>query len=143
MTVDAATTNIVGRGLGLAFLDTDADYLYYKGIAEKRVGTNAPDTLEADIKDHCIMLMICHLYASSDPAMGMRSFSSGDFSGSQDAGSTIYLIECNQIYADNQSLETGEVNTSTTRSDAVMTELQLDRAEVPRLFAEDKNALQR
>jgi hypothetical protein len=138
MAVDYATTNIVGRGLGLAFAsEADTTYVYYKAIAEKRIAIDAPTGMDSILKDHCTMLMICHLYASADPSAGMRSFSSGDFSGSQDAGSTIYLIEYRQVIEDSQaSAETSGDESSVARCDAVMAELQLDNQKVPTYFTE-------
>jgi hypothetical protein len=139
--VSYTNTNRVGRGLGLAFTSAaDEDYAYYKALAEKRISTDAPAGMDSALKNHCTMLMICHLYATSDPAFGMRSFSSGDMSGSQDAGSTVYLIEYRQIIEDSQASE--EVSgglTGVARSDATMTELQLDDQKVPTYFIEVGN----
>ena len=135
MTVDAATTNLVGRGLGLAFTDSDATYLYLKPLAERRVTDEAPADMDSVKRDHCIMLMICHMYACSDPAMGMRSFSGGGFSGSQDPGMTIYLQEFMTIVSGSQPSVDAE--SSVERSDAVMPELQLDAQEVPTFFSEE------
>jgi hypothetical protein len=136
MTVGYAAVNFTGRGLGMAYTsDSDAELTYLRGIAEKRVAIDAPATMDATLRDHCTALMICHLYAAADPAFGMRSFSSGDMSGSQDAGSTIYLIEYRQIIEDSQlSVETTGDVSDVARSDSVMKGLQLDDQRVPTYF---------
>jgi hypothetical protein len=134
MAVSAANTNIVGRGLGLAFTDSDTSYLYFKSEAEKRIAIDAPDMTD---RDHCTMLMICHMYACADPVFGMNSHSSGGFSGSQAAGSTIYSIEYDRLVSAGQPAETDGTEGSVIRSDAEMPELQLDDGEVPRFFSED------
>jgi len=140
MAVSYSSTNMVGRGMGLAFTsESDTTYVYYKAIAEKRIAIDAPSGMDSTLKDHCTMLMICHLYAAGDPAVGMRSFSSGDFSGSQDAGSTIYLLEYRQIIEDSQDF-TSDIDLTeaeSQRCDAVMLELQLDERDVPTYFKVD------
>jgi len=134
MTVSAANTNIVGRGLGLAFTSDDASYLYFKAEAERRIAKDAPDMTD---RDHCTMLMICHMYACADPVFGMNSHSSGGFSGSQAAGSTVYSLEYDRLVSAYQPAETDGSEDSVIRCDAEMPELQLDGAEVPRFFSED------
>jgi len=49
--------------------------------------------LPADLYDRCHALLICHLYEMRDPQAGLKSFTSGDFQGSKDAGVTTYLLQ--------------------------------------------------
>ena len=133
--VSYTNTNIVGRGLGLAFTsESDATYLYFKTIAESRVAKDLPASMGTTMKSHCTMLMICHLWMGASPETGMRSFSSGDFSGSQDAGETIYLKEYRQIIDVFQADASASDVNKVTRSDASMGEFKLDQVDLPTYF---------
>jgi len=53
--------------------------------------------LPADLYDRCHALMVCHLYETRDPEAGLKSFNSGDFQGTKEAGVTIYLLQYRDI----------------------------------------------
>lgn len=53
--------------------------------------------LPSALYDRCHALMVCHLYEMRDPQAGLKSFTSGDFQGSKEAGVTTYLLQYRDI----------------------------------------------
>jgi hypothetical protein len=114
----------------------DATYVYEAAVAAARLNAINPG-LPTALYDHCHALMIAHLHFSTDPVVGMRSFSTGDFSGSQDPGMTVYLRECQQIIADYQISDSqNESVLDTTRCDAVMPDFKIDQSDLPVFYRE-------
>lgn len=114
--------------------DSDAEFVHFKTIAMELLDRDNPG-LSTTMYDHCHALMMAHLYFARDYKTGMRSFSTGDFSGSQEPGVTIYLIEYQQILKDFQPIDLQETDIETTRCDAVMDEFKLDQSESPSFFS--------
>jgi hypothetical protein len=134
MTVNAALVKLVFRPFPLS--DGDSDLTLLIAQAKERLDQDDPG-LSTTTYERCHALMIAHMYQMADPQMGLRSFNSGDFSGSQDVGVTAQLIEYKQtIEAALVAIQNADIDDATevTRCDAVMTELQLDGQEVPRFI---------
>jgi len=136
MVLTAAIVDIVGRGTGIKFSENPDVFKYFKKIAEARAAKDLPVGLNGDIADHCVALMICHLYLAGSPEVGMRSFSNGDFSGSQDAGETIYLKEYRQLIQDFQNESKVGTQANVTRSDSSMGDFKLDQVTLPTYYKE-------
>jgi hypothetical protein len=136
MTVNAALVRLVYRPFPL--LDGDSDLTLLTEQAKERLDQDDPG-LTPYAYERCHALMIAHMYQMGDPQMGLRSFSSGDFSGSQDVGMTAQLaeyretIETAAIVAQNALASSADL-TEVRRVDSEMPELQLDAQEVPRFL---------
>jgi len=114
--------------------DSDATFVQIKTWAQKQLNKDNPG-FDTDTYDRCHALLIAHMYFTGDPAFGMRSFSSGDFSGSLNPGETIWLLQYYQaIKMFQTSLSTKD---DVTRSDAVMDDMKFDQNDVPSYFSED------
>jgi hypothetical protein len=134
MTVNAASIKRVYRPFPLEDGDTDLTALI--ADAKERLDQDNPG-LSLTAYERCHSLMVAHMYQIGDPQMGLKSFSSGDFSGSQDAGVTAQLIEYqNTLLAAGAKIQNDSSGNPDVveRCDAVMSELQLDSAEVPRFL---------
>jgi hypothetical protein len=137
ITVTYENTNIVGRGLGLAFAsEADTTYAYFKKLAEEFVANDLPEGISTSMAAHCTMLMICHMYMGGDPETGMRSFNSGDFSGSQDPGVTTYYLEYQRTIDRFQQDSSKAGAENVTRADASMGDFKLDQNKLPAYFRE-------
>ncbi len=92
---------------------------------------DAPDNLPSDLYDRCHALMICHLYEMRDPQAGLKSFTSGDFQGSKEAGVTTYLLQYREIIQRYQNKSTtDDIPTSGIgRCDVDMGVMALDNAD--------------
>lgn len=53
--------------------------------------------LPTRLYDRCHALMVCHLYETRDPEAALKSFNSGDFQGTKEAGITTYLLQYRDI----------------------------------------------
>jgi hypothetical protein len=109
--------------------ESDTEYVRLKALAKAKLDNDAPEGLPAVIYDQCHALLIVHLYFAGDPKVGMRGFQSGDFSGSQDPGSTTWLQQYNALIVEFSKGSDDELDT--TRCDAVMDDLKLDQNDVP------------
>jgi len=137
ITVTFTNTNVIGRGLGLAFTDeADTTYVLYKTLAEEFVSNDLPEGISASMSAYCTMLMICHMYMGGDPETGMRSFNSGDFSGSQDPGVTTYYLEYQRTINRFQQDSSKAGAENVTRADASMGDFKLDQNKLPAYFRE-------
>ena len=112
----------------------DPEFLYWRATAQEILDRDNPG-LSDRLYDHCHALMIAHQWFARDATLGMRSYSTGDFSGSQEPGVTIYLIEYQQILKDFQPQDQEESQMDTTRSDAVMDDFKLDQLDNPKYFS--------
>lgn len=106
-----------------------------------QLAKDAPDTMPGAMSDRCQALLIAHYYAVTKGQTGFRSYTVFDFSATQDAGTTPYLLEYRQIIDDFQddisdTTSTGEASGS-LRCDASMPEFNLDQTDVPQYFMED------
>lgn len=130
MTVDTTLVNKANRSL--TSVQAETAYTDYTAIAKARLDQDDPG-LSPALYDWCHALMICHLYASGDPVTGLKSFTSGDFSGSQNAGVTIWILEYRQII-DNFQVDEDTAEGDVLRADAKMDAMKLDQAEIPRYY---------
>jgi hypothetical protein len=136
MAVNAASIRRVYRPFPLE--DGDEDLAALITDAKERLDLDNPG-LPLTTYERCHSLMVAHMYQIGDPQMGMKSFNSGDFSGSQDAGVTAALLEYNQTIEAAvirlQNAETSSTDMATVkRCDAEMPDLQLDAQDVPRFL---------
>lgn len=132
MTCDAALVNKANRMLTSTQASTA--YTDYNAIAKAILDHDDPG-LSVALYDWCHAKMICHLYETGDPTTSLKSFTTGDFSGSRDVGTTVFLTDYQQIIGSFQS-DTTYTETAVRRSDAVMPEMQFDQAEVPTYYTE-------
>ena len=136
MTVNAASIKRVYRPFPLE--DGDVDLTALIADAKERLDQDNPG-LTPTTYERCHSLMVAHMYQMGDPQMGLKSFSSGDFSGSQDVGMTAQLAEYQQtieaaiLAAQNVDAASTDL-TGVRRCDSEMIELQLDGQEVPRFL---------
>jgi hypothetical protein len=131
MTVDAALVNKANRFLTSTQATTA--YTDYNAIAKAILDKDNPG-LSTTLYDWCHAQLICHLWAIGDPNAGLKSFTTGDFSGSQDAGSTIWWLAYRQTIEDFQSDSTADSETTVGRCDAEMPEMRFDQSIVPRYY---------
>ncbi|TRZ79565.1 hypothetical protein D4R86_05725 [bacterium] len=134
ITVTAALVNKANRALTSA--EATTAYTDYNAIAKVRLDNDDPGLTTA-IYDWCHALLICHIYAAGDPTSGLKSFTTGDFSGTQIVGRTIWMIEYLQIigeFTDESSDEKTDEN-SVGRCDAEMADFKFDQGTIPRYFS--------
>lgn len=132
MTVSAAMVSMVDRGFILT--ESDATYLQLKAWAKEQLDLENPG-LSTATYDRCHALLIAHMYEIGDPTAGYKSYSTAEFSASQEPGQTIWILEYKQIIEAFISVDTsGE--SSVTRADADMPEFHLDQSSVPSYYLE-------
>lgn len=133
MTVSAVMVAMVDRGFILA--ESDATYLQLKAWAKEQLDHENPGGLSTVTYDRCHALLIAHMYEVGDPTAGYNSYSTAEFSASQEPGQTIWMLEYKQILEVAISVDSlGE--SDATRADADMPEFHLDQYSVPSYYLE-------
>lgn len=132
MAVDAVLVNAANRGMTLAQATTALSTF---GTIAAEIVANDISGLSSALSDWCTALMICHLWAGGDEKAGMRSFTTGDFSGSQDPGKTIWMIQYQQILADFRIDNVAEAH-DVRRCDSIMDDFKLDQSDDPVIFTD-------
>jgi len=135
MTVDASAIQAVYRGLSAT--DAATALTNFQTVAAVKLNRDieGTDISAGDLYDHCHALLIAHYWASSDPTSSLRSYSSGDWSASQDPGRTIWLLQYEQIIGDGQVSD--DDTSAVKRADAEMPEFNLDQNAGPYYFSEE------
>jgi hypothetical protein len=131
MTVDSSLVNAANRGMTAAQATTALSA--YGTIAKALVDKDNP-SLSTTLYEWCQALMICHLWAGGDEKAGLKSYSTGDFSASQDPGQTTWSIQYRQIIENFQVSDVAEAK-DVSRSDAVMPDFKLDQSTDPVFFS--------
>jgi len=134
MAVDAALVNAANRNMTAAQAATALSL--WQTTAKALLDHDNPG-LDTVLYDLCHALMICHLWAGGDEKAGLKSYSSGDFSASQNPGQTIWSIQYHQIISDFQTSNVEE-STDVARSDSVMGDFKLDQTDDPVFFSSDE-----
>jgi hypothetical protein len=136
MTADSADVMAADRTMSSA--DASTAVTNYGALATSLVGKDTEDvTLDAGVYDHLEALMICHLWHTSDPAAGVRSFSSGDFSISMVPGESTFMTEYQRILSTFSDTASEQDDTAVQRADAEMLEMNLDQSDVPSYYSDD------
>jgi hypothetical protein len=131
MTVDSSLVNAANRGMTAAQATTALSA--YGTIAKALVDKDNPG-LGTTLYEWCQALMICHLWAGGDEKAGLKSYSTGDFSASQDPGQTTWSIQYRQIIENFQVSDVAEAK-DVSRCDAVMPDFKLDQSTDPVFFS--------
>jgi hypothetical protein len=130
MTVNAALVRLVFRPFPLQDGDSDLTLLIVQ--AQERLAAD-DQGLAPNLRERCHALLVAHMWQMGDPELALKSFSSGDFSGSRDPGMTAQLLEYLDLVSTSQTADDAMLASGVgTRSDAVMSDLQLDGQRVPR-----------
>ncbi|MCK9592315.1 MAG: hypothetical protein M0Q91_09950 [Methanoregula sp.] len=114
--------------------ESDTTYVALKAVAQARLD-NVDPGLDTTLYDWCHALLITHM-ALADDTTGFKSYSTAEFSASQDPGTSIFLLEMNQILETFSESVDYSSETDTTRCDADMPEFHLDQADVPTYYLE-------
>lgn len=108
----------------------------FNGLLEDAKSLLAIDDpgLPSLLYDRCLALLICHLYETRDPEVGLSTFKSGDISATRHAGQTVYLIQYQDIIdryvAGSLTLLTSDAGTA-ERCDADIWVMALDDCPIP------------
>jgi hypothetical protein len=132
MTVDATLVNAANRGM--TTVQAASALSSFQTIAAAILDKDNPGLTTA-LYDWCHALMICHLWAGGDEKSGYKSFSTGDFSASQNPGETIWSLQYRQIIADFQEYDVATA-TDVRRSDSVIEDFKLDQSTDPVIFTD-------
>lgn len=135
MAVTYSLVSIASRGAYIPTGEADTTYVALKAVAAARLDNEAPTGLSTTLYDWCHALMITHMALSDDTA-GYKSFSTAEFSASQDPGSSIFLIEYKQILTDYSETVDYSAESDCTRADANMPDFKLDQSDIPTFFTE-------
>lgn len=134
MAVTYTLVGIASRGEYTPTGETDTTYVALKAVAAARLDNDDPG-LPTALYDWCHALMITHM-ALCDNTAGYKSFSTGEFSASQNPGETIFLLEYRQVITDYVPASSDTAEYDVTRADADMPDFKLDQADVPTFFSE-------
>lgn len=108
----------------------------YQVVAKALLDNDSPG-MSSTLYDWCHALLICHLLHSSNPEVGLKGHTSGDYSEQREPGVTTWLIQYQQIISTFR--RTAVSSSSSTlekalRADSVMGDFKLDQGDLPEFY---------